>query len=543
MKTGKRLRISVPLAFRPHNSHIARVLRPIRRFRTSFAPAHMPDRARNIHERFLRHIWSRQYLDAPRLRTSDGRLLQVLQVGTLNLDGGPDFAGARIRIGATTYVGDVEIHRTISDWFSHQHQNDPRYNGVILHVVLEGSSQRIATTSLSGRTIPVLVLSEFLTESIQSIWQKTILDERARRLYRIRCFDRNHNVSDAVLSGWLRKLATERVELKMRRFEERLKDLAYERLMAVREHPKTYGEPPVEGFPDEIPPPFKELTQKDFSKKELWDQILYEGLMEGLGYAKNQEPFRRLASSVTLQRLRDLQLIDDDHRRAALLFAVAGLIPTIKSVREHESKKYVRSLLRSWNEMRSSIHTEKLRASDWQLFPTRPNNVPTLRISAANLLIRRIVKDNLFREVIQTLKRADEPERSFTTLVRLLSVQTDEFWQRHYDFDRPVKKAVVALGLPRISELLVNTIVPISLLYARIFKDSRVREHTIHFYESFPPVNLNSVTRLMQEQLLRNRFRLDSASKQQALIQLYRFYCTESRCNDCEVGRTIVQLD
>lgn len=33
-------------------------------------------------------------------------------------------------------VGDVEFHTRASDWFTHQHQSDPRYNRVILHVVL-----------------------------------------------------------------------------------------------------------------------------------------------------------------------------------------------------------------------------------------------------------------------------------------------------------------------------------------------------------------------------------------------------------------------
>ena len=499
----------------------------------------MPDHTRNIHERFLRHIWSRQYLDASKLRTCDGRLLKVIEVGTLNLDGGPDFAECKIKIGATTFVGDVEIHRTVADWFTHQHQNDPLYNRVILHVVLEGIPQGLDTTSLSGRKIPVLVLSDFLTESIQSIWQKTILDERARRSERIRCFDKNNNVGDAILAGWLRKLATERLELKMRRFEERLKDLAYEHLMAVREQPKTYGEPAMEGFPDEIPPPFKELTQRDYSKKELWEQVLYEGLMEGLGYAKNQEPFLQLACIVTLRRLREFQMEKDDVKRAALLFAIAGLLPKIKSMREQDSKNYVRGLIHAWNEMRSSIHAAKMRASDWQFFPTRPNNFPTLRISAANVLIGKILNEDFFRALIQTLKSADDPERSRKILTRLLTIESDGFWQYHYDFDQPTRKNMVALGISRINELLVNTIIPIALLYARIFKDSQVREHTLHFYELFPPLEDNTLTRLMRNQLLRNKLPLDSASEQQGLIQLYKFYCTEGRCQDCDVGRTV----
>lgn len=503
----------------------------------------LPDHTRNIHERFLRHIWSRQYLDESRLRTCDGRPLRVIEVGTLNLDGGPDFAGAKIKIGVTTFVGDIEIHRTVADWFSHQHQNDPRYNRVVLHVVLEGSPRRRETTSLSGRNIPVLVLSDFLSESIQSIWQKAILDERARKAETIKCYHQNGIVTDSVLSPWLRKLATQRLELKLRKFEERLKDLAFESLMEMREHPKTYGEPAIEGFPEDIPPPFKELTQKDFSKRAIWEQVLYEGLMEGLGYAKNQEPFLRLAQSVTLNRVREFHLVSDEKKRLALLFAVAGLLPKIKSMKERDSKEYVRGLIRAWNEMRSSVHRAKLQASDWQFFPTRPNNFPTLRISAANVLISRLLNEDLFRAIIQTFKAVDDPEGSRRTLTRLLSVPSESFWLHHYDFDQPTGKPMVALGLSRINDLLVNTVVPVALLYARIFKDIQVREHTLHFYESFPRMDDNTITRLMQKQLLHNKLPLESASRQQGIIQLYKFYCSEDRCSDCEVGRNVFHHD
>jgi hypothetical protein len=503
----------------------------------------MADHARNIHERFLRHIWSRRYLDESRLRTCDGRPLKVIDPGKLNLDGGPDFANAKIKIGVTTYAGDVEIHRTASDWFSHQHQHDPRYNRVILHVVLDGNDQSRFTTSLSGRNIPLLVLSEFLAEPIQSIWQKAILDERARRAETIRCFEENNSVSDLVVRGWLHKLAIERLELKMRRFDERLKELAYERLMAVRELPRTYGDPPVEGYPDEIPPPFRELTQRDLSNKEIWEQILYEGLMEGLGYAKNREPFLRLARNVSLQGLRGLRVEDDDCKRAAILFAVAGLLPKIKSMKERESKDYVRTLIRAWNDVRSSVHFGRLQAADWQFFPTRPNNFPTLRISAANVLVSRLLKEDLFKSVIQALKLADDPSKAQIALTELLSVHRDDFWNHHYDFDQPTSKPMVALGSSRINELLVNTVVPVALLYARIFKDTQVREHTLNFYESFPPMQENSITRLMEKQLLRSQIPLDKASKQQGIIQLYKYYCTDVRCVDCEIGKAIHGLD
>ena len=151
----------------------------------------MNRRTHNIHERFLRHIWSKQYLTAA-LQTADGKTLKVFEVGTLNSDGGPDFCDTKIKIEDVTYSGDVEIHRTVFDWLQHQHQEDPRYNKVILHVVLETTRAAPPTLVHSGRQIPVLVLGHFLSDPIQTIWQKAILDERAHTSETIRCFRKNN---------------------------------------------------------------------------------------------------------------------------------------------------------------------------------------------------------------------------------------------------------------------------------------------------------------------------------------------------------------
>ncbi len=503
----------------------------------------MPDRTRNIHERFLRHIWSRRYLDEPRLKTCDNRPLSVLDPGKLNLDSGPDFQDARIRIGGTTFVGDVEIHRTPSDWMLHQHQHDPRYNKVILHVVLEKGVREAITQVRSGRRIPVLILSDFLSEPIQSIWQKAILDERARRAEVIRCYQQNSNIDDSVLVSFLQKVSHERLELKLRRFEERLRQLAYERLLAVKELPATYGEPATEGFPDEIPPPMRELTQRDFARRDIWEQILYEGFMEGLGYSKNRVPFLRLSRSVSLDVLRELHLTTDEPRRLALLFAVAGLLPKIKSMSERTSKDYVRALVHSWHDLRSSVRLEKLQLADWQVFPTRPNNFPTLRISAANVLLSRILNNELFRAFIQAMKSGEGSKELRGRLHRLLEVDQDEFWKHHYDFDCTTKAPIAALGHSRIDELIVNTVIPVTLLYARVFKDIQIRQRTLELYDSFPAAQENAITRMMEQQLLHRRFSADTAAKQQGLIHVYKYYCIDGRCSDCDIGRTVLRDD
>jgi hypothetical protein len=54
-----------------------------------------------------------------------------------------------------------------------------------------------------------------------------------------------------------------------------------------------------------------------------------------------------------------------------------------------------------------------------------------------------------------------------------------------------------------------------------------------------PPAMDNSITRLMQRQLLKEKLSLRSVSAQQGVIQLYKFYCREERCAECEVGGVV----
>lgn len=74
------------------------------------------------------------------MRTSDSKLLQVLDPGTAKLGAGPDFSSAHIYMQGLHWNGAVELHLFSSDWFRHGHQKDSNYDGIILHVVWENDT-------------------------------------------------------------------------------------------------------------------------------------------------------------------------------------------------------------------------------------------------------------------------------------------------------------------------------------------------------------------------------------------------------------------
>ena len=99
-----------------------------------------------------------------------GVSLKILKTGIQNKNSGPDFFNAKLVLGAQTWVGNVEVHIKSSDWYAHQHEKDPNYDAVILHVVWEydlpifrANGSEIETLELRKNTDSNVLSSYFAT--------------------------------------------------------------------------------------------------------------------------------------------------------------------------------------------------------------------------------------------------------------------------------------------------------------------------------------------------------------------------------------------
>lgn len=124
------------------------------------------DGAFSFAERLLQRIWAKRDFDLGRAKTTDGRIVRVLNPGVWNSRGGPDFRQARIEIAGEKQSGDIELHLHANDWVAHGHSSDPNYNQVMLHVVLFPPAQ-VYTEGSEGRNIPVLALLPLLYRSLE----------------------------------------------------------------------------------------------------------------------------------------------------------------------------------------------------------------------------------------------------------------------------------------------------------------------------------------------------------------------------------------
>ena len=229
-------------------------------------------------ERALAQYWRDHGASLPPLECDDGSRLRVLYPGRASASAGPDFRDAVLqREGGEVVRGDVELHLRRSGWEAHGHGVDRNYNGVVLHVVLQGGETPVVLAS--GRRVPTAAL-----------FPRTLGRRRKQEPPPARTLPLAAMPSSAArLARTLDREGDARFFEKMR------------------------------GFARALAPPADP------------SEALYHGLMGGLGYGGNSAAMTRLAEELPLRALeRAVRGVEPEGRRAALasaLLAASGLVP------------------------------------------------------------------------------------------------------------------------------------------------------------------------------------------------------------------------
>ena len=151
-----------------------------------------------MNERFIYYLWQHCMLRGD-LRLTDGRPVSIINPGHHNMESGPDFFNARIKIEDTEWAGNVEIHVHSSDWKRHHHHTDKSYENVILHVVFEDDCPAFYSNNL---LIPTLVIQNHFDIDIFERYEQMI----AGRGY-VPCAGAITTCDDFVLMSWLENMA------------------------------------------------------------------------------------------------------------------------------------------------------------------------------------------------------------------------------------------------------------------------------------------------------------------------------------------------
>ncbi len=430
------------------------------------------------------------------LCASDDRPLFVLSPGRPNSDGGPDYLDALIRLDGRLYRGDVEVHLHERDWELHHHNADVHYNGVILHVVgLRGRLKYVARTA-GKRRVPTLVMQPdggFLP--VMPIHNSNTFS----------CAVATLPEAPEKLRRTLLHLGWERIERRVAVLDARLNEL-----LRV-EH----------------------STRNELTADAVWDQLLYEGIVEGMGYAKNKKPFRELAQIVQLPVLQRWACEGSDVMMA-LLFGVSGLLPSSRGLKDKESRHYVLRLRKRWGSLRKELHCPLMHEADWLFFRLRPVNFPTARLAVLSHILPRLLQKSGARQILKCFRTPGLTTRQRRERLReFFAFTPDEFWSTHLHFRGSAPGPSIALGTDRIDAIIFNTFVPAALLHARLFADRTLHLHARTLARALPPPQRNSITRTVERNVLHGALTINSAILHHGAIELYRTYCESGLCAHC----------
>ena len=155
-------------------------------------------------EALLHYVWKHKLYPLEGLVTQEGLGVEVIDPGLHNIDAGPDFFNAKLKIGDTLWVGNVEIHEKASDWFLHGHEKDARYDNVILHVC--GDIDAIAVNS-QGK--PLCQMRLDVPARVQEHFEELAREDKYPRCHRI-----IPELPTLTIHGWMSALQVERLERK-----------------------------------------------------------------------------------------------------------------------------------------------------------------------------------------------------------------------------------------------------------------------------------------------------------------------------------------
>jgi hypothetical protein len=468
----------------------------------------MPD-TKFVDENLVHHIWDDQHFSNTNLRATDGREIKILKTGFWNGDAGPDFVKAEVIIDGKLYSGDVEVHVKSSEWQVHGHRADPKYNKVIIHVVLLDDAINLRTEKQNGEKIPTLALQDCLDETIGKLLddfhQKPM--ENFAKVAQNDCRANNTQIDFDKLAEVLESIGQER-------FIEKTENI-----------------------------------QKRFMDSDL-EQLLYEGVMEALGYSKNREPFIQLAKKVQFAQLAGKHIEEIQ----AILFGVAGLLPKVDILNgansiDDDASEYIARLKDLWSTADESYKCQQMQAEQWKFFRLRPSNFPTRRIAGISYILTTCKDGSLMLRFLPLIEEAVAHKKKIKQIYKnlwdVMMPKVSGYWAERSTFGgKPHKKTVYLIGKERAADILINIVLPVAYLWAERVQSRQLIEVVQLLYDKHPKLQDNVITNQVIQQLFCEkrmaRSVINTAKRQQGLIYLYKMFCSSRICDMCPIiGGTI----
>ncbi len=430
-------------------------------------------------EEFLHFVWQYQYFSAQNLTTIQGKDIIIIEKGTYNNDAGADFSDATIQIGNEKWRGDVEIHLKSSDWHKHDHSANKAYNKVILHVVWEDDNPILYEDNTK---IPTLTLKERVSDNVFEKYKQFFQNNES-----IACAKLLRNVPEITVFSMLDRSAIQRLENKA-------------------------------------------LVAKEFLRKNNtdWEETCFQLLAKNFGFKTNSEAFLKLARQTPFKFFHKQS--DSLFQMEALIFGQAGFLEDIignVNEQDEEHKYYQQNLANEYAFLKKKYNLVGLDKTEWKFSQMRPANFPTLRLAQFVAFIQKTPL--LFSFFIDT-----ETMKNFA---KTFHIQVSDYWQNHYHFGKKTPKKTPDFGKSSTENIIINTVVPMLVLFSQELKRTDLMDRAISFMENIKPEN-NEIIRQWADLGIKAQHALDS----QALLEQYNNFCQPKKCLNCEIGNKILRL-
>ena len=424
-------------------------------------------------EQLLHYVWRHKMLPLGHLMTTDGREVEVIDPGLYNRrHAGPDFFNAKIRIGETLWVGNVEIHERASDWYRHGHDNDPHYDNVVLHVC-----ETVDTDVLTNDHRPLPQMELAVPQQVSDHYAELLREDQYPPCYRI-----IPHLSALTIHSWLSALQTERLEQKTEAIRQRVEQ--------------------CEGS---------------------WEAAYFMTLARNFGFGVNGDAFETWARHIPLGSVGKHR--DDLFQVEAIFMGQAGLLElAVVPERYHEQALLEGYFTRLRNEYLYLAHKfglQPMNAALWRFLRLRPENFRHIRIAQLG---------NLYYERRAGLSQLVECQ-TVEQLKQLLQTQVTAYWENHYTFGSTSCKTDKRLSAASLNLLIINTAIPMLFAYGRHQSKEQLCDRAFDLLEQLKAEN-NHITRMWQQCGLE----VTSAGDSQALIQLKKEYCDRRDCLRCRIG-------
>lgn len=374
-----------------------------------------------IMEYMLHYAWQHRIFPLGQLYTEDGKEIDIISVGRHNLDAGPDFIGAQLKIEGMTWVGNVEIHLRSSDWYRHHHDEDVAYDNVILHVV---SDVDCDVKTSKGLAIPQLKLE--IPSYVQENYDALMQSDRHPR-----CRSSLTSLSRLAITSWLSALYVERLEQRTAQIMERRKQCGFS-----------------------------------------WEQTAFVTIARNFGFGKNGDAFEHWAMSVPMNAVSKHR--DDLFQIEAIFFGQAGFLNDSFQSHHVPLSAYYDKLKAEYNYLSKKFNLQPIAPAQWRFLRMRPQCFPYVRMAQLAMLY---YSNHLNLSRLVEAHTIDE-------LRDMMDISLGSYWQNHYSFaDVESKRGVKSLSKATKDLVIINSVVPLLFAYGKYKADENMCQRAINFME------------------------------------------------------------